>query len=89
MPVAASLLRGRGMKTYIFEVELHREDDGRWSAWIEALPGCTAWGYDREEALAAIKDAAEAYVEDMLDAGEELPKEGVRVVEAPVITITR
>ncbi|MGH8072121.1 MAG: type II toxin-antitoxin system HicB family antitoxin [Candidatus Entotheonellia bacterium] len=76
------------MKTYIFEVELHREEDGRWSAWIEALPGCAAWGYSTEEALAAIKDAAEAYVEDMLDAGEELPRDRVRVVEAPVVTIT-
>ena len=76
------------MKTYIFEVELHREEDGRWSAWIEALPGCAAWGCNREEALGAIKDAAEAYVEDMLEAGEDLPKEGVRVVEAPVVTIT-
>jgi predicted RNase H-like HicB family nuclease len=76
------------MKTYIFEVELHREEDGRWSAWIEALPGCAAWGNNREEALGAIKDAAEAYVEDMLDAGEDLPQEGVRVVEAPVVTIT-
>jgi predicted RNase H-like HicB family nuclease len=76
------------MKTYIFEVEIQREDDGRWSAWIEALPGCAAWGYTREEALAAIKDAAEAYVEDMLNAGEELPQEGVSVVEAPVVTIT-
>jgi predicted RNase H-like HicB family nuclease len=60
------------MKTYIFEVELHREEDGRWSSWIEAIPGCAAWGYNREEALVAIKDAAEAYVEDMLDAGEDL-----------------
>jgi predicted RNase H-like HicB family nuclease len=77
------------MKTYIFEVELHQEEDGRWSAWIEALPGCAAWGHNREEALGAIKDAAEAYVEDMLDAGEEVPKEGVRVIESPVVTITR
>lgn len=44
------------MKTSIFEVALHREEDGRWSAWIEALPGCAAWGYNRGEALAAIKD---------------------------------
>ncbi len=77
------------MKTYIFQVELEQEEDGRWSVWIEALPGCAAWGYTREEALAAIKDAAEAYVEDMIEAGEELPKEGVSVVEAPVVTITR
>jgi predicted RNase H-like HicB family nuclease len=79
---------GGGVKSYIFQVELHREEDNRWSAWIEALPGCAAWGYTREEALAAIKDAAEAYVEDMLNAGEELPQEGVSVVEAPVVTIT-
>ncbi len=88
MFTATSLLREEGMKTYIFEVEIHREEDGRWSAWIEALPGCTAWGYNREEALAAIKDAAEAYVEDMLDAGEELPQEGMKGVEAPVVTFT-
>ncbi len=77
------------MKTYIFQVELTQEEDGRWSTWIEALPGCTAWGYTREEALAAIKDAVEVYVEDMIEAGEELPEEGVSVVEAPVVTITR
>jgi predicted RNase H-like HicB family nuclease len=53
------------MKTYIFEVGLHREDDSRRSAWIEALPGCAAWSYNREEALGAIKDAAEAFIEDM------------------------
>jgi antitoxin HicB len=89
MITATSPLKGEGMKTHIFEVELHREEDARWSAWIEALPGCVAWGYNREEALAAIKDAAEAYVEDMLDTGEELPQEGVRVIEAPVVTITQ
>ena len=76
------------MKSHILQVELDREEDGRWSAWIEVLPGCAAWGYTREEALAAIKDAAEAYVEDMLDANEELPQEGVSVVEAPVVTVT-
>ena len=77
------------MKTYIFQVELHQEADGRWSAWIEVLPGGAAWGYTREEALAATEDAAEVYVEDMLDVGEQLPQEGVSVVEAPVVTMTR
>jgi predicted RNase H-like HicB family nuclease len=77
------------VKTYIFEVELHREEDGRWSTWIEALSGCAAWGNNGGEALVAIKDAAEAYVQDTLDAGEDLPQEGVRVVAAPVVTITR
>ena len=76
------------MKTYIFEIAFEHEEDGRWSAWIEALPGCTAWGYTKEEALAAIKAAAEPYAEDIIEAGEELPQQGVRIVEAPVVTIT-
>ena len=59
------------MKTSIVEVELHHEEEDRWSVCIEALPGCAAWGNDREEALGAIKDAAEAYIDDILDAGED------------------
>ena len=42
----------------------------------------------QEEALSALKNAAEAYIEDMMEAGEELPKNGVEVVEAPVVTVT-
>lgn len=75
------------MKSYVFQVELAEEDDGRWSAWIDALPGCAAWGDTREEALKAIQDAAEAYVEDMIEAGEALPAKGVFTVEAPVVAV--
>ena len=56
------------MKSYVFRVEMQEEEDGRWSAWIEALPGCAAWGNSQQEALQALKDAAEAYLEDMLEA---------------------
>lgn len=76
------------MKTYILRVSLQQDEDGRWSAWIDALPGCAAWGYTREEALKAVQDAAESYIEDMIEAGEEVPKEGVEVIDAPVITVT-
>jgi predicted RNase H-like HicB family nuclease len=76
------------VKSYVFPIELAEEDDGRWSAWIATLPGCAAWGYTKEEALKAIQDAAEAYVEDMIEAGEQLPTEGVVVVDAPVVTVT-
>jgi predicted RNase H-like HicB family nuclease len=61
------------MQTYIFEARAELEDDGRWSSWIDALPGCAAWGYSKEEALSALKDAAEVYIEDMLEAGEAIP----------------
>lgn len=75
------------MKTYIFKASVDQEDDGRWSSWIDALPGCAAWGYSQEEALSALKNAAEVYIEDLREAGEQLP-EGVEIIEAPVITVT-
>ena len=75
------------MKTYVFRAELQEEEDGRWSSWIDALPGCAAWGYSQEEALAALRDAAEAYVEDVIAAGEEIPTREVEVIEAPVVTV--
>jgi predicted RNase H-like HicB family nuclease len=75
------------VKSYIFDANVQQEEDGRWSAWIEALPGCTASGYSREEALEALKDATELYIQDMVEEGEELPKEGVQVVKSPVVAV--
>ena len=85
--VRTPLTREHATKTYIFRAQLQPDEDGRFSAWIEALPGCTAWGHTKAEALVALKDAAEAYLQDMQDAGQELPKEGVEIVEEPVVTV--
>lgn len=55
---------------YAYKAQLERDEDGRWSAWIDELPGCAVWGYTQHEALAALQDAAEAYIEDMVESGE-------------------
>ncbi|MEW6419253.1 MAG: type II toxin-antitoxin system HicB family antitoxin [Nitrospirota bacterium] len=60
------------MKTLVLKVALKEETDGRWSVSIPALPGCSSWGYSKQEAMDNIKDAAEIYIEDMIDAGEGL-----------------
>lgn len=67
------------MKTYLFRVELQREEDGRWSVWVSGMPGLASWGHTKEEALRNIQDAAEAYIEDMLEAGEPIPVETGKV----------
>jgi predicted RNase H-like HicB family nuclease len=61
--------------TYTFKPTLQKEDDDHWSAWIKALPGCTAWGYTKEDALQCLKEAAEVVVEDMIACGEDIPVE--------------
>lgn len=39
-------------RPHIFRIEIDREEDGRWIADIEAIPGALAYGRSREEAIA-------------------------------------
>ena len=63
--------------TYTFKVSLQEEEDGRWSAWIDSLPGCADWGYTKEEALEELRKAAEMFVASMLEHGDPIPDDGV------------
>ena len=63
------------MKTYIFRVDVELEEDGRWSADIPTLPGCAAWGYSKEEALEALQEGAQAFLEVMIEHSDPLPQE--------------
>jgi len=78
------------MKTLILKVMLQEEEDGRWSASIPALSGCSSWGYSKQEALDNIKDAAEIYIEDMIDAGEGIPSSSdtLEIIEEPAVAVS-
>jgi predicted RNase H-like HicB family nuclease len=76
------------LKTYVYKAELEQDEDGRWSAWVDALPGCAAWGHNQEEALKALRDAAEAYIEDLIESGEAIPSKEADVLESPAVAIT-
>jgi predicted RNase H-like HicB family nuclease len=77
------------MKSYVFPVELEQEEDGRWSAWIATLPGCAVWGYSQEEALEALKDAAQAYLEVLVEKGQCIPAaNALETIDAPVVAVT-
>ena len=55
-----------------YRVILEPDEDG-FSVWVPALPGCISQGDTREEALANIREAIQAYVESALRHGEPLP----------------
>ena len=55
-------------------VETERENDGRWIAEIDALPGVLSYGNTREEAIAKAKALALRVMADRLDHGEEIPE---------------
>jgi len=78
------------MKTFILKVSLKEEEDGRWSSSTPALPGCSSWGYSQQEALENIKDAAEIYIEDLLDAGENIPtpSDEIEIIDEPAVAVS-
>ncbi len=67
-----------------YQARVEPDDDGRWSAWIEELPGCSAWGYSKDEALLGLEEAAAAYLEDMVDAGEADSSEVELTIKKPI-----
>ena len=63
------------MKTYVFKVDVEQEN-GRWVAEVPSLPGCVTEGDSREEALEALTESTQAYVEATFEHGDPLPAVG-------------
>ena len=77
------------LKTYIFPVDLEQEEDGRWSAVVQSLPGCATWGYSKQEALKALQEATQAYVQTLLEQGKQVPSStDIEVIETPAVSVT-
>ena len=74
------------MKTLVYEVAVTKESDGRWSAECPALPGCATWGDSERDALKNVREAVEAYVEDLVKAGETVPA-GREIIQVPAVSV--
>ena len=82
-------LKRAGVTTYLFQAELAQQDDGRWSAWIEALPGCAVLGSSQKEALDALREATQAYLEVLDEKGRRVPAaKALGTIEAPIVAVT-
>ena len=67
-----------------FKVVLIREEDGRYSVQVPALPGCFTCGDSREEAIAMAKDAIALYLEELVARGRPIPQDEVEAVSVQV-----
>ena len=61
------------MKNYRFSVIIEKDEDGYFASCNE-LQGCHTQGDTYEEVIENIKDAISLYVEDKLEANEEIPQ---------------
>jgi predicted RNase H-like HicB family nuclease len=60
-------------------ITLGRQDDGRWWADVESMPGVVAYGDSRESAIAAVHALALRVAADCIEHGEDVPKTLARV----------
>jgi predicted RNase H-like HicB family nuclease len=56
-----------------FEIVFDREEDGRWIAEIESLPGVLAYGDSRAEAQSKVEALALRVVADRIEADRSTP----------------
>lgn len=80
------------MKSYVFRIVVEKDafEDGReaWHAYCPALRGCHTWGHTYEEALAHAREAAELYVQDLLESGEKIPvDDGTIELPSPAVAV--
>jgi predicted RNase H-like HicB family nuclease len=55
------------------QIEVEREEDGRWLTEVPELPGVMAYGRTRDEAVARVKALALRVLADRLEHGESVP----------------
>jgi predicted RNase H-like HicB family nuclease len=55
------------------EIVFDHEDDGRWIAEIESLPGVLAYGATRTEARSKVEALALRVVADQIEANQSIP----------------
>lgn len=60
-------------------IAVGREEDGRWWADIESMPGAMAYGVTRESAIAAVRALALRVAADCIDHGEDIPEPFMKV----------
>ncbi|HEX8359838.1 MAG TPA: type II toxin-antitoxin system HicB family antitoxin [Longimicrobium sp.] len=57
-----------------FQIELEREEDGRWIAEVPDLPGVLVYGRDRADAVARVQALALRVLAERLEHGEAVPE---------------
>ncbi len=72
-----------------FKVALIREEEGRYSVQVPALPGCFTCGDTREEAIEMARDAIALYLEELAAQGRPIPQDEVEALSLEVASPSR
>ena len=56
------------------QIDVEREDDGRWIAEVSALPGAMAYGSTKAEAIMKVEALVLRALADKIEHGEDAPQ---------------
>ena len=56
------------------EIEIEKEEDGRWIAEVPDVPGVMVYGQTRDEAVSKVEALALRAIADRIDHGEDVPE---------------
>ena len=73
------------MKTVDYKVLLEPAPEGGYVVYCPSLPGCYSQGDTVEESLSNIKEAIQLCLEDMREAGEDLPDPSESLIGSVVV----
>lgn len=63
------------MKTYTYTVHLEPAEEGGYTVYVPALPGCVTQGETYSEAIIMAREAILCYLESLIKDGEPIPEE--------------
>lgn len=69
------------------QIEIEREEDGRFLASVPELPGVMAYGDTEESALRKAKAIALQVLADMIESGDEVPQPLKALFAAPELPV--
>ena len=59
-----------------YKINLRKEEEGGYTAFVPSLPGCITYGETVDEAIDMAKDAIELYIEELQDRGKYVLEAG-------------
>ena len=67
-----------------YAVILTRDDSGKWTAEVPALPGCITWGSSKDEVLTLVREAIEGWILSRRATGKPIASQALVVELARV-----
>jgi len=69
------------MKEYFYKSIIESCEEGGFSAYVPGLPGCVSEGDTYEDCLVNIREAAELYLETILERGNKVVEDKTHIAE--------